>query len=170
MLSRPQTMKTSLHHLLRLPISIIPCSSSIFKYLKLSKNYVVPDDLVSFDPQVSSMLLWSFLMLWDVPAFSAAFCQLLGIKSFLAYPYHNPEKWKGKNLLSPWNDCLQRMQSWGENRRLSSNRATVEEVNNRFNLLDRKNHWAKKPQHFLFQYYPLSGFVHPGRMLENKKE
>lgn len=35
-------------------------------------------------------------MFWDVPAFCAAFCQLFGIKSFLAYPYHNPVKWKGK--------------------------------------------------------------------------
>lgn len=43
-------------HLLRLFISIIPCSSSIFKYLKLSKNYMVPDDLASSDPQDRSLI------------------------------------------------------------------------------------------------------------------
>lgn len=87
-----------------------------------------------------SMLLWSFSGLWDVPAFWAAFCQLFGIKSFLAHPCLDPEKWKGKNLLSSWNYYLQWMQSWGENRRPFSDRATVEMINNRFTLLNRKNH------------------------------
>lgn len=63
-------------HLLRLPISIIPCSSSIFKFLKLSKNYMVPADLGSFDPQDRS-LMHVLVKLFNVLRCASFLCSLL---------------------------------------------------------------------------------------------
>lgn len=133
-------------HLLRLPISTIPCSSSSFKYLKLSKNGA--RGLGRFWPTRTK----------SVHAVEKLF-NALRCASFLCSPLPALWDWELLNLSPPQPWEVKRKKpaftmKWlltvNAELRKQNHFPTELEVSNRLHLLTRRHHYTKKSPTFSF--------------------